>query len=471
MLTAGDLFINAIEHWKDNKGIGTALIPYPLEDKLMVLGVLQRVYTRSPTCKTIIIVDNFNDRTDIIEYLTQQPDSEENNEEFKSLIKEGHLKVFTYDYLRRNTSTNFPFLCVVYRPSCIDICMTSYISCSKFKLVVLNKLLPTSEDMTTLYKYAPLLSDFKQHELDEVRTSSPVEEIQVPVTIDSDSETAKLLDYYNEYVSTSLSIFGSFDVMNQANVGNYQFNISSTQICYQIAKENGWDENLDMSVEFNIEIDKLYNPNNLKERASKTYEVIRNRIQLLADYEGKLEAIYNIVQDNLDKKILIINKRGDFASKVTDYINNLSDKIICMNYHDRVDNIPAIDINGNPIVYKSGPNKGKRKTMGSKAQKTYAETNFNKGNINVLSSNNAVDKALSIDVDIIIITSPMCEKIRNYLYRLSQLRIRGNKLLLYNIYCKETQEQKLLEAQDRDSAHIVKNSSDDNIYSDFMIGD
>ena len=81
---------------------------------------------------------------------------------------------------------------------------------------------------------------------------------------------------------------------------------------------------------------------NLKERASKTYEIIRNRSQLLSDYDGKLDAILKIIEDNPGKKILIINKRGDFATRVTEYINCCSMSPICGNYHDRVEPIPAI---------------------------------------------------------------------------------------------------------------------------------
>ena len=46
----------------------------------------------------------------------------------------------------------------------------------------------------------------------------------------------------------------------------------------------------------------------------------------------------------------IINKRGEFASKVTDYINQFSENVICGNYHDKVEPIPALD----DILYSGG---------------------------------------------------------------------------------------------------------------------
>lgn len=466
-----DLFNDAMDHWRDAKGIGTALIPAPLNDKAIVLGILQRVYTRSPTCKTVIITTTFNERSNIIEFLTQQENEDENNQEFKELIDKGLIKILTYNFIRDTNPNMYPLLCILYHPEEVCDNLVNLINRCKFKLVVLNKIISNIETANTLYKLAPMLNDFKQNEIDEIRTSSPVEEIQIGVSIPEDSEDFKLLKYYNEYISTSVSIFGSFDIMQQANVGNNQLNISSAQICYQIAQENGWTPQLDMSIPFNIEIDKLYNPISLKERASKTYEIIRNRSQLLSDYNGKFDEILNIIKNNSDKKILIINKRADFASKVTEYINNLSETNICMNYHDKIDNIPAIDDEGNPIYYKSGLKKGERKMMGCKAQKTLAETLFNKGKINILSTNNSPDKDLNIDVDIIIITSPMCEDIKSYMYRLSKVCFRMNKIILYTLYIKNTMEQKSIEIKDRATNHNVKNNSTDEINFDFVVAD
>lgn len=467
----GEMFENAINHWRDDKGIGTAIIPHPLNDKLMVLGVLQRIYARSPTINSVIITNSFSERQAITEFITQQEDCDENNEEFKNLISSGKIKVFTDNFIKSYNSKVHPLLCIWYRPGSICKEVLDYVHNCKFRLVVMNKMLTSYEDVSKIYSIAPLLSDFQQAEVEAIRMNSPVEEIQLGIDIPKDSNVHEILNKYNEYIATSISIFGSFDIIKQANVGNQQLNISSTQICYQIAQENGWNEHLDMNVKFNLEIDGLYNPNNLKERASKTYEIIRERSKLLSDFEGKLDAILNIVRENKNKKILVINKRGEFASKVTDYLNDLSETIICGNYHDKVDNVPAIDITGKPLYYKSGIRKGERRMMAAKAQKTLNESRFNKGDINVLSTNNSPDKDLSIDVDIVIITSPMCEDIKSYMYRLSNLHFRSNVITLYSLYCKNTTEQKLIEKKSLMSEnHSVKNSTNEDNF-DFIVDD
>lgn len=475
MKTFGELFEDAMNHWKDKKGVGTALILPPLNDKVMVLGILQRVCNKSPTAKIIICVNSFDERIAIIEFLTNQKGEDENNNEFKKLIKDGFIKVFTNDFISKSSYIGSPLLCIIYHPTTIDRGIKALLDFSKFKLVIMNKLLANNNDSALLYKLCPILDDFKQNEINAIRISSPVEDIRLGVNIPEDSEEGKLLKYYNEYVSTSMSIFGSFDIMNQARIGNKDFNISSAQICSQIAKENGWNEHLDMSMEFNVQIDKLYNPGKLKDRASDTYEIIRKRSNLLSDYNGKLDVIYNIIRDNPNKKILIINKRADFANKVTDYINNLSEIIICGNYHDKVSPIPAVDINGNPLYYKSGNRKGERKMMADKAQRTFNEAAFNRGNIRILSTSNSPDKTLCVNIDIVIITSPQCEEIKSYIYRLDNLRFNDNIIHLYNIYCKNSIEEKLLDGQMLSSNHKVLNDEEKVIIkqdnSDFIVVD
>lgn len=471
---AGEAFENAILHWRDVGGRGTALIPHPLNDKVMILGVLQRIYARSPTCKVLVITNTFQERQDIIEFLTNQND-ENNNEEFKNILNNKYLNVFTIEFVIKRMYIQNPLLCIVYHPDKSYQSILNLLKYSKFNLLIINKLFENPEDTNHYYNVCPLLDDFKAHEVEEIRLSRPVEEMQIGITLDETSEAYKLVKYCDEYISTSISIFGSFDIMQQARTGNPAVNISANQICDQIARENGWNENLDMSIEFNVQIDALYNPMNLKERASQTYEKIRLRSQILADYDAKLDEILKIVDDNPDKKILVINKRGEFANRITTYLNAGGIYDICGNYHDKVDKVPMTDDKGCKVYYKSGAKKGQPRYMGADAQKTRNEQLFNEGKIRILSTNNAPDKDLCIDVDIIIITSPQCESIKSYMYRLSNVNYLGDSIKLYTLYCKNTMEQKLMENKELANNHTIINNCENHAIiennSDFVIVD
>ena len=71
-MTVDEIFLKAVESWKNNRGVGTMLCPAPLNNKVPLLLILQRIYSRSPSCSTIILVEHFNDRLDIIDFLTKQ---------------------------------------------------------------------------------------------------------------------------------------------------------------------------------------------------------------------------------------------------------------------------------------------------------------------------------------------------------------------------------------------------------------
>ena len=455
-MDATNLFINAIDHWRDSKGIGTALIPPPLNDKVMILGVLQRIYSKNPNIISLIVVNNFTERSEIIEFLTQQ-DDENNNAEFKQLIGDKKIKLFTSKFIEDGKFDMRVNVAIVYHCEEIGDRLHKLLSTSKFRLVVLNRLKLNTEDLNKLYALCPLLSDFRQNELDALRTSTPVEEMRIGITIPENTKDYQLLKYYDEYIATSINIFGSFDNIQYARVGYPKCNISATQFCHKIASDNGWSDDLDMSIEYNVQIDALYNPANIRDRATQTYEVIRNRAKLLSDYDAKLDEILNIVKEHEFDRILVINKSGEFAAKVTDFLNNMLEKEVCGNYHDHVELIPACDIDGNPIYVKSGKDKGERKMFAAKAQKTYNEERFRLNKIHVLSTNNTPDKNLNIPVDVIIITSTQCEDIESYIYRLSKVVYPNKVIKLYTLYIKDSIEEKRLQSKNLSETHILLN--------------
>lgn len=467
-MTIDDIFQNAVESWKNNKGVGTMLCPAPLNDKIPILLILERIYNKSPTTTTTIVVNRFNDRLDLIEFLTNQ-ESEENNKEFKSLIDKKLLKIITYSFFIDtvgNLPKRIPTLGIIYNPNCFDKYLEGWISSCRFKLVVLNKVLDEQSERISLNNTVPTLNEFKQAEIDELRTTRPVEELFVPVSIIETSEEFKLLEYYNNEITTTLNIFGNFDNIDKARKGDSQLNISAADYCNRIAHDNGWNEHLDMSIEYNRLVDDMYNPNILNEKANKIFEFIRLRNTILSDYEGKLKEIYNICKENEEKKILIINKKGEFATKVTEYINDMFGFEICGSYHNKLKNIISKNPDGSIVYVKTGVNKGKPKEIGYQAQMTLNQDKFNKNILKILSTANSPDKKLNIDVDIVIITSPMCEDIESYLYRLSKINYTKDVIKLYTIFCKNTTEEKQLSRKNVSKNHRIVNKNEISDFSD-----
>lgn len=461
-MTEEELHEKSVYQWRMNKGIGTFIIPAPLDVLRPLLMILPAMYNKSPTLVTNIIVADFVDKDKVKDYLLHKSEAVHSNV-YSKLITEGFIKILTVGEATDIFNHLYPNLVVIYNPKDCLYCYIGLLDKAKFKLVLSSTLF--TGKLEQLNNLVPRVGSYNQASIDEIRSSRPVKETLVPLVVDEDSNLKKKLDYYNKEISTAIAIFGDFETIKMARLGNSDTNSSAMAVCYNIARQNGWNENLDMTIQFNIEIDELYSPNALKERASGIYEIIRSRSLALASSDEKLSYILKIVEDNVDKNILIINKHGDFANEVTKYINDNTHYNSCYNYHDKVENIPAIDDNGNEVLIKSGVNKGKPKMLGVKSQKNLAQKLMNKGAIHVLSTNAAPDKNLAVNIDVVVITSPLCDTIETYLYRLSKVEF-AKEVQLYTLYYKGSLEEKKLDERIVPSTHTILNKAEIEVKSD-----
>lgn len=80
-----------------------------------------------------------------------------------------------------------------------------------------------------------------------------------------------------------MNVIGNIENIKRIKCGDYKLNLSAAEVRYNIAKSNGWSENLDMSIPFNKQIDEIYNPNALLERVCTIYEIMKNRRDLVTD--------------------------------------------------------------------------------------------------------------------------------------------------------------------------------------------
>lgn len=311
---------------------------------------------------------------------------------------------------------------------------------SKFTLNVLTEYNPSLNE--EINKVLPIITtNVTFNELCQDRLKYPVEETHIPITISD--EDRELSDKYDKYISNSMSIFGNFDNADKCRIGDAVLNISAGEFRYNLAKENGWSETLDTNIEFNKNIDEIYNPNSLFERANTLYNIIRERTNLVTDNNAKIPAIIDIINKHKDKKILIVSKRGEFANLIANYINE-NTEYLCGEYHDCIPEQYIKDENGEYITYKSGENKGKRKLFKSKALSTMCLNRFNSSDksfaINLLSIKNSSDVKLKTAIDVVIFTSSLCYSPNDFISRYSDIEFNSNPLISYMIYCNNTIE-------------------------------
>ena len=314
----------------------------------LLYHIITKLTQKHKDASIFIVVDCYNTRKSIINYFKEHNVREDTGYNIKCLSVDYIKDKYRYSYALTITvgvNDNFAIINKLY-------------SESKFTLCVLTENIMNNNFITNVRNILPCIDTA---DLDiAIRHDniySPVEEHRYGVDLSDDDR--ELYNKYTDYITTSISIFGDLSNIEKCKKGDDKLGISAADFRNTVAHENGWREDLDTNVPFMKQIDDIYNPNILFERACTFYTIAKQRRDLVCDNEAKLEIIRNICLDNKNKKILIISKRGEYAAKVTKYLNECLD-LRCGDYHDCIEDAIATDEMGIPILVKSGSMLGSR---------------------------------------------------------------------------------------------------------------
>lgn len=427
----------------------------PTDYRALIYTIYNKYTQKRPNSKVLIVVDKYDTRVKVIDYLKEHNATEETG--FK-------YNVLSADYIKHNFSYNYEFIITIgvnTQTNVIDRLSKD----SKFMLSVFTVYNKDNEFNTLVRRLLPLISsDVNELNIRQDLISSPVEIYPISVILKDDDRTE--YDKCNEFISTTVKVFGDFDSIQKARVGDARLNISSQEIREMIAHNNGWSLTLDTSIEFNRQIDEIYNPSALLERANLAYNVMSLRRNLVSDNNNKLEAIKDIIVANSNKRIIIVSKRGEFAAAITKYLNE--NEIACGDYHDCIEQQAMIDENTNDYIrYKSGTKKGEIKYFGSDALSTYFLGCFNDKQINCLSIKNSSNSKLKTAIDILIFTSPLCDDIVSFKQRFTNIEFTSTPNKVYLIYTESTIEQdKLISHYKKGVVSVIENDDEKNIVID-----
>jgi hypothetical protein len=242
-------------------------------------------------------------------------------------------------------------------------------------------------------------------------------------------------DTYSDYIKQTYNIFGGNYQMQAAYKGDYKRHLTAEQICTDIANSNGWDARMDMTSPVNRQIDEMYSPVALKERVNVTYKFSASRKKLCSDNGMKLATIFNIVRDNLDKRILILSCRGEFADVIVTMLNTEFGKLVAMPFHDEI-----------PTTIKGTTKAGKPKPYGHVKASRDAVAALNDRKIVALSGKGgSIYKDIPFQVDLVIITSPLACSFADIAKRCTE-SLFGDEdgLKLIKIYFNDTIEENVV---------------------------
>lgn len=447
--------IDGFQHYKGKAStycFSTNVIPE------LIYNIISLFTKKHKDASIFIVVDSYNTRRNIDNYLKTYNIDKDNDY---------NIKYLSFDYIKEQYY--YPYtLIITIGVNDYNIIHKLNIE-SKFTLSIFTKNIMDNNFIINVRNILPCI---ETADLDMAIKSdniySPVEEHRYGVEL---SDVDKILyDKYTDYINTCISIFGDLSNIEKCKKGDDKLGISAIDFRNTIAHENGWREDLDTNVPFMKQIDDIYNPNILFERACTFYNIAKARRNLVCDNTAKLEVIKNICIDNKDKKILIISKRGEFAAKITKYLNENCGNI-CGDYHDCIDDNIALDDNDIPIVVKSGSKKGEIKIVGAQAQSSRNEKRFNNGIINVLSIKSASNTKLKIACDMVIFTSPLCDSIINVKKRFANISFDNILTKTYMLYCIGTLENNKLNDQKENAIISVIDETENNMIYDENTGD
>lgn len=416
-----------IEGFVKHHGKASCFALTPLKFENIVISFINLHRQKRTDTTILIVVRDYNERIKIKELL----------EKYNLIDK---VTILTRTYMKIEYNYNYTFTFIVGNT---EVDFINHLKMqSKFTFAIFTEAIKDVKTYNTFNNILPIItSNITFGDLSKDRLKYPVEEMHIPVQISDEEE--EQYKKYNDYVSSSMRIFGDFDNADKCRIGDSVLNISAGEFRYNLARENGWSETLDTTVEFNKEIDEIYNPNALYERSKILYNIIRERINLVTDNNSKLPIILDIINKHPDKKILIVSKRGEFANTIANYINDNSE-YLCGEYHDCIPEQYLKDENGKDIVYKSGENKGKKKLFKARALSTMCLDRFNSRDkslsINLLSIKNSSDSKLKTAIDVVIFTSSLCSSPNDFITRFDSIEFNSNILTTYVLYCDNTIE-------------------------------
>lgn len=425
----------------------------------LLYNIITRFSAKHKSAPIFIVVDCYNTRKSIFDYLNENGVRENTGYNIKCLSIDYIKEKYRYDYT----------LTITVGVNENAIILSKLARESQFTLCILTKNIMNNDFIIELRRGLPCIeTSDSDMAIRHDNIYSPVEEHRYGVELFDDDKDA--YNKYTDYINTSVSIFGDLSNIEKCKKGDATLNISAADFRNTLAHENGWNEHLDTNIPFMKQIDDIYNPNVLFERACTFYTITKQRRDLVCDNNAKLEVIRKICSDNSDKRILIISKRDEFAAKVTKYLND-NNNIICGDYHDCIDDAIAVDDNGVPIIVKSGLNKGKPRIIGYQAQSSLNERRFNAGIIKVLSIKSASNPKLKIACDMVIFTSSLCDGIIDVKSRFTNITFNGVPTKIYRIYCNGTIENNKLNNEKENALFTIINETEDNVAYDENSGD
>lgn len=451
-----EIYDEASIAWRNAGANGTVCLCEQVPVINLLKLTLQKIFEKNPAANILIVLPSIKERTNISIMLQAIGKYE--------MLASKQVVALTHDYIRNMSFVKQSFLLVLFKPETMNLVEVMKVCSGKSKFILGLSEVQHADDTMTLHRYAPVV--YKCSELDLIAKGAIDKVIEIQVASKLLEQEQVDLERYDQSVKDCVSVCGTFDNIKAVRHGDIHTNRSAMQVACDIAAENGWSANLDMSIPFNRDIDKFYNPNAIQDIAETFFNHTRERNNLIARGLNKIVLINNILTANPDKQFLIISNDWQFAKNIVSHCENdskLKNKVYP--FYAQQESVYGVDEHGNDIVYKSGAKKGQRKTIGVKGQHDYTMELLSNGKIQAISATSTLPAYTNIKVDAIIYTSPFCEDLTVLRNRTTEFKFKSSPVVIFKLYNISTKEHVVINEQLPSIGKQIYKSEEINDYS------
>lgn len=458
-------YIKIIQQVKDgfqkNKGKGYCYIYETIDPIPIIVDIVISLINRNAERKILIALEEYKFKAQYKQYIIDNDLNEE--------LYYKNIQFLSHSYLLGNNKERDVFISLGINDDANALLKNFHLH--KFSLIIFTKSIMNNafiNEINSEVNQIPVKLD--NEKLLYKKIYSPVKEYRHYVILNEDDR--ELYNKYDKYIKDSISIFGSLQQIERCRIGNFETHTSAIDECYKVAYNNGWSSELDMSLEYNQQLDELFNPNAIRERVNTIFNITNSRKKLVADNDAKLEVIKNIIDANQNKKILIISLRGDFCNRITKYLNEECDKnYMALGYHNELEDSYLTGKDGKVVVWKSGKQKGEPRIFKADFLSSNNEAAFKEGYTNILCIKSSSKNTLTIDVDVVIFTSTLIDDIFKIKRRFDNIKFK-EPTIIHRIYCKDTNEEKtILNEKPSNLVEVCESDIEKNLFYDENSGD
>jgi hypothetical protein len=187
--------------------------------------------------------------------------------------------------------------------------------------------------------------------------------------------------------------------------GNYR-NMPATYFVNKLAEHNGWNKELDKSIDMFKDIDDNFKPSAIVDSANVIMRLLAARTTMLNNNNSRREALFNFLLSYPNKRIIIWVNSTEFANSVLNKATTYNYNFKIKGYHDKLPKEVLRDTDGNIIYKETKTGKRVESIIGASIQKRINLERFANGDINVLLMSGKLTKGkiLTAKCDLLLVS-------------------------------------------------------------------